>query len=107
MVAVNLNDLLLTLSASAFMLGMITFSIGVFILVTCATGHDFQTLTEQTTQLVSKGITEDLAGLVGNAATLLSTMSDMVRTAAGVGVFLTATGTIVMGASLFILLRIQ
>lgn len=107
MIAVNLNDLLLTMSASSFLLGMVTFATGVFILVTRATGYDLRTLTEQTSHLVRKGVAEDVAGLVGNAAALLRTLSDMVRTTAGVGVFLTGTGTLVMATSLWIILQIQ
>lgn len=107
MYAVNLSDVLLTMSASMFLLGLVTFAIGVFILVNRATGKDMKLITSQTSQLVGKGIAEDIAGLLGNASTLLQTMADMVRTAAGVGVFLTITGALLMGLSLFIILRIH
>lgn len=105
MYAVNLNDLLLTMSASSFLMGLVTFSIGVFILVTRAAGAEMTAITKQTAQLVTKGIAEDVAGLIGNATLLLKTMAEMVKTAAGVGVFLTLTGTILMGTSLWIILR--
>ena len=107
MYEVNLSDLLLTMSASMFLMGLITFSIGVFILVSRATGKDMKLITNQTSQLVGKGIAEDIAGLIGNASTLLQTMADMVRTAAGVGVFLTVTGVVLMGVSLWIILQIS
>jgi hypothetical protein len=107
MYAVNLSDVLLTMSASMFLLGLVTFAIGVFILVNRATGKDMKLITTQTSQLVGKGIAEDIAGLLGNASTLLQTMAEMVRTAAGVGVFLTITGALLMGVSLFIILRIN
>ena len=107
MYAVNLNDLLLTMSVSAFLMGLLTFGIGVFILATRVTGKGLQTVTEQTAQLASKGFAEEIAGLIGNASTLLKTMQEMVRTAAGVGVFLTLTGTFLMVGSLVILMRIQ
>ena len=107
MYEVNLNDLLLTMSASMFLLGLVTFSIGVFILVNRATGKDMTLITDQTSQLVGKGIAEDIAGLIGNASTLLQTMADMVRTAAGVGVFLTVTGVVLMGSSLWTILQIS
>jgi hypothetical protein len=107
MFAVNLNDLLLTMAASTFLIGLITFSIGVFILVTRATGKDMHEITTQTSQLVQKGITEDIAGILGNASTLLETMAEMVKTAAGVGVFLTVSGAILMAASLWVILQIN
>jgi hypothetical protein len=106
MYQVNLSDLLLTMSASMFFMGLVTFVIGVFILVNRATGKDMRLITTHTSDLVGKGIAEDLAGLIGNASTLLQTMADMVRTAAGVGVFLTVTGVVLMGASLYIILQI-
>ena len=107
MYAVNLNDLLLTLSVSSFLMGLVTFGIGVFILVTRVTGKGMQTVTDQTAQLASKGLAEEIAGLIGNASTLLQTMQEMVRTAAGVGIFLTVTGTLLMGGSLTVLLQIN
>jgi hypothetical protein len=106
MYEVNLNDLLLTMSASTFFMGLVTFAIGVFILVNRATGKDMRLITTQTSELVGKGIAEDIAGLIGNASTLLQTMAEMVRTAAGVGVFLTVTGVILMGGSLWVILGI-
>jgi hypothetical protein len=107
MYAVDLNDLLLTMSMSSFLMGLITFGIGVFILVTRVTGKGMQTVTDQTAQLASKGLAEEIAGLIGNASTLLQTMQEMVRTAAGVGIFLTITGTLLMGGSLTVLLQIH
>jgi hypothetical protein len=106
MLEVNLSDLLLSMSASTFLLGMVTFLIGVFILITRAAGQDFRSITDQTARLVQKGVADEIAGLIGNANTLLKTMSDMVRTVAGVGVFLTLTGTVMMASSLLILLRL-
>ena len=107
MYAVNLNDLLLTMSVSSFLMGLLTFGIGVFILATRVTGKGLQTVTEQTAQLASKGVAEEIAGLIGNASTLLKTMQEMVRTAAGVGIFLTITGGSLMIGSLLVLLQIS
>jgi hypothetical protein len=106
MLEVNLSDLLLTMSASSFLLGMVTFSIGVFILITKAAGQDFRSITEQTARLVQKGVADEMAGLIGNATTLLKTMSDMVKTVAGVGVFLTLIGMTMMASSLLIIVRL-
>jgi hypothetical protein len=107
MYAVSIDDVLLTMSASFFTLGMITFSLGVFILFTRVTGQNVRSIAQQTSLLAQKGITEDIAGLVGNANALLSTMSEMVRTAAGVGVFMTISGATLMGAGFWIILQIR
>ncbi len=107
MSAVSLNEILLTMSASTFLMGLITFSIGVFILVSRATGSaEIQSLTRQTTRLAQKGLAEEIAGLVGNASQLLETLSEMVRTAAGIGVFLAVNGSLLMGAGIWLLLQV-
>lgn len=107
MYAVSLQDVLLTMSASLFLIGMVTFAIGVYILSVRATGNELLSLSRETTKLVSKGIAEDIAGLVGNAGALLETLAQMVRTTAGVGVFLTLTGSVLMIIGFWIVLRIH
>jgi hypothetical protein len=107
MYAVTIQDVLLTMSASFFLLGMITFTAGLFILFTRVTGQNVRAISDQTAQLAQKGLAEDIAGLVGNANALLNTMAEMVRTAAGVGVFLSISGTTMMGAGFWVLLQIR
>ena len=51
--------------------------------------RDVSALSAHTAKLAHKGIAEDMAGLVGNASALMTALSQMVRTAAGVGIFLT------------------
>jgi hypothetical protein len=99
------HDLLLTMSISLFFLGMATTIIGVAILTTRATSRELRTLATQTTRLVQKGLAEDVAGLVGNASALLDQVNQMVRTTAGVGVFLTLLGFILMGAACWLALQ--
>jgi len=103
----SLNDVLLTMSASLFLLGMVTFIAGVFILVTRAASPDVRAITQHAAQLAQKGLTDDIAGLVGNASVLLKTMAEMVRTATGIGMFLTLTGTLLMGAGFGVILQIN
>jgi len=61
----------------------------------------------QTTKLAQKGITEDITGLVGNARTLIEALNDMVKTTAGVGVFLILLGIGLMGAAYALVLQIK
>ena len=49
---------------------------------------------------------KDVAGLVGNASSLLDAINKLVRTTAGVGVFLTIIGLIFMFAASWIALKI-
>jgi len=69
-----------------------------------AAGKDVHTLATQTTRLAQKGLAEQVAGLVGNASALLEAVNKLVRTTAGVGVFLTVLGLLLMiSASLLVL----
>ncbi len=58
-------------------------------------------------QYLSKGIADDVAGLVGNASNLLSATNDLVRTSAGIGVFLAILGFLLMTAATWLVLKIS
>ena len=50
---------------------------------------EVKALATQTARLAQKGIAEEVAGLVGNASTLVDAMDQLVRTTRGIGIFLT------------------
>ena len=104
---ITLQDVILIMAAALFILGAATFAAGVFVLVARAMGQDMRTLSSQTARLAEKGLAEDVSGLVGNAASLLTSMTQLVRTAAGVGVFLTTLGLGLIGASFWLILQIR
>jgi VIT1/CCC1 family predicted Fe2+/Mn2+ transporter len=85
--------------AGAYMLGFLTFIIGVAILLIGVWGYDQKNLLAQTNQIAQKGIAEDISGLVGNASMLVTAIHDMVRTRNGVGILLLVTGVILMIAA--------
>jgi hypothetical protein len=103
--AISSQDILLSMSVTLFFLGVIITVTGVVILVTRAIGRDVKTLATQTTKLVQKGLAEDVAGLVGNASTLLDAVNQLTRTTAGVGVFLTIFGMLLMGVACWLALQ--
>lgn len=92
----NPCNMTLLMAAILFLLGLVTFITGIFILINRTNGRDVRTLAVQTTRLSQKGIADDVAGLIGNANALLNTLSDMVRTIAGIGAFLTILGLCTM-----------
>lgn len=102
-----MNDILLLMAGSLFFLGFGTFVLGVFILITKALGRQVKTITQEATNLTQKGITDDIAGLVGNASILLSEMNSLVKTAAGIGIFLILTGLLLLAASYWLVLQIN
>ena len=106
MFSLNTPEVQLSMGIGLFVIGVFTFWIGVIILVSRTTGRDVRTIATQTTRLAQKGLAEEIAGLVGNASTLLNALNDLVRTAAGIGIFLTVIGLLLMGSSIWLVLRI-
>ncbi|MFO7623187.1 MAG: hypothetical protein R6V73_02465 [Anaerolineales bacterium] len=106
MFSLNSPEVQLSMGIGLFVIGVFTFWIGVIILVSRTTGRDVRTIASQTTRLAQKGLAEEIAGLVGNASTLLNALNDLVRTAAGIGIFLTIIGLLLMGTSIWLVLQI-
>jgi hypothetical protein len=102
----TLYNILLVMPIITFIVGVITLLAGILILAFRASGGEVTTLAGQTSQLAQKGLAEDVAGLVGNATSLLEAMNQMIRTTAGIGVFLTILGLLLMGVSYYYALQI-
>ncbi|HJW91094.1 MAG TPA: hypothetical protein VJ436_10685 [Anaerolineales bacterium] len=103
MAEISIQEIRLAMAATVFVLGTLSFAVGTFVLVIRATGKEVRNLTSQTAQLAQKGLAEDVAGLVGNASSLLAATNDLVRSTAGVGVFLNLMGLVLMGVSTWII----
>jgi hypothetical protein len=103
----SINDLKLIMLIGMFLLGSAAFITGVITLISGIWGRDVRSITTQTTRLAQKGLAEELSGLVGNASTLLNTINDMIRTATGVGVFLTISGALIMGVSCWFIINLS
>jgi hypothetical protein len=95
-------DLIFLMVMALFTLGAVSFVTGLLILAIRASGKDVKALVAQTSQIAQKGLAEDVAGLVGNASGLLDAMNQLVKTTAGVGVFLTILGVILMSLASWI-----
>jgi len=99
-------ELLLIMAFALFGMGMLSCITGILILTTRVTNKDLRTIASQTTRLAQKGLAEEVAGLVGNASSLLEAMNQLVRTTAGIGVFLTVFGMTLMVIASVIVLKI-
>lgn len=104
---IAMNDILLLMAGSLFILGFGTFIMGVFILITKALGRQVKSVTQEAANLAQKGIADDLAGLVGNASILLSEMNSLVKTATGIGIFLVIVGLLLMAAAYWLVLQMH
>ena len=107
MTSFTLTEVQLSMALGLFLFGAISLSIGMFVLLVRSAGREVRSLASQTAQLARKGMAEEVAGLVGNASALLGATNDLVRTAAGIGVFLSALGLILMLAACWLVIRIS
>jgi hypothetical protein len=89
-----------------FVVGLVSFVAGLLILTVRAFGPDMKAISLQTAQVAQKGLAEDVAGVVGNAAALLDALKAMTDSAKGVGLFLVIAGLVVMFGTSYLALRI-
>lgn len=85
-------DFQFTMATILFILGLIVTAISIYILTRQAIGGEIKTIAKQATILAEKGISENIAGLVGNASALINALNDLAKTNTGIGVFLVFLG---------------
>ena len=102
----NAYTILMMMALILFLAGLVMFVSGLFILAMRASSKDVKVLSTQTANIARKGLAEDMAGLVGNASALMDAMNQLIRTTAGVGVFLTLLGLFTMLAASFMAFKI-
>jgi hypothetical protein len=107
MFSMTVNDFILTMGIALLIAGLVFLGIGAFMLVKKLLGKDLQTIADQTTKLAQKGITDDITGLVGNARSLIDALNDLVKTTAGVGIFLLLLGVALLGSAYALVLQIR
>jgi hypothetical protein len=99
MISIPADQLMLLMAITLFILGLLGVVIGIIILVTRTDSQEVRTIATQTTRLAQKGLSDDIVGLVGNTSALLDALNALVRTTAGIGVFITIVGLLMMVAS--------
>jgi hypothetical protein len=107
MASMTVNDFILTMGIALLVAGLVFLGIGAFVLVKKLLGKDLQNIADQTTKLAQKGITDDITGLVGNARSLIDALNDLVKTTAGVGIFLLLLGIALLGSAYALVLQIR
>lgn len=95
-------NLILLVILTLFTLGVLMILIGMYLLIFRATGKEIKTLTSQTNRLIQKGIAEDISSLIGQASTLLTSLNELIKNTAGVGVSLILIGLGFLGLAAFI-----
>ena len=106
MFAITANDFVLTIAGAVLFLGVIAFIVGIFTLAFKITTNDYKEISAISAKLVGKGLTDDVTELVGNASSLLETLTQMTKTRAGVGMFLVIVSFILFIVSYYLVLEI-
>ncbi len=96
-----------TMAMVLFFIGLISLGIGIYTLAKQAVGKVVQTIAEQTTKLAQKGISEDIAGLVGNASSLMAALDQLVRSTAGIGIILILVSFALLGSSYALIIQLK
>lgn len=99
------REFVLILASCLVVLGAVAIASGIFLLVVRASGKSVQTIASQATRLAQKGIAEEISGLVGNASSLVESLNQLVRTSAGIGIFLILFGFAMLVAA-YVMIKI-
>ncbi len=103
MISINANDFTLTLAIVLAVMGIITFFVGIIILAFKVKSDEFTSITEQSAKLMEKGIVDNVSELMGNTTSLLETINQMVKTKAGIGVFLVLITFVLFGVAYYLI----
>ena len=106
MFALTANDFVLTLAGAIMVLGVIAFVIGLFTLAFKVTNGEFNEISSSSAKLISKGLSEDVSAMMGNASALLESITQMTKTRAGVGMFLIIVSFILFIVSYYLVSHI-
>ena len=96
MTVFEIARILSAMASGLFLIGLITFAIGVSILIIRSIGRDTRAISKSIVQMAQKGIADDLSGLVDNASSLMAATTNLIQTTKGIGVFLIISGSIFM-----------
>lgn len=99
MLSYTVQDIVFIVAASLTMLGVIAIGAGIALLITRASGKAVHSIADQAARLAQKGIADDISGLVGNASTLIEALNQLIRTNAGIGIFLVLFGFVMLVAA--------
>ncbi len=103
MLNINANDFTLILAIILAVMGLITFFVGIIILAFRVKSDEFTSITEQSAKIMEKGIGDNISDLMGNMTAVLDAINQMVKTKAGIGVFLVLITFVLFGIAYYLI----
>lgn len=107
MFPLSLFEIQILIAASVFVLGILCVILGIFILMTRGYAREVRSLAAHTAHIGKKGIAQDVTGLVQSASDLIGSINQLVKTASGVGVFLTSLGLVMIMSAYYVVTQID
>jgi len=107
MFELSANDYVLTLAGIVLFLGVVAFIVGLFTLAFKITSGDYAKISNHSAKLMAKGLTDDVSDLMGNASSLLESLTQMSKTRAGVGMFLIIVAFVLFIVAYYLITRIM
>lgn len=103
MIPLTARDIQIIITGSVFLMGSLCVLMGAFVMISRGYSKEVQTLAAHTARLGSKGLAEEVTGLVTSATELMASINNLAKTATGIGIFLIMLGLGLLGASYWLL----
>ncbi len=96
MTVFEIARVLSAMASGLFLIGLITFAVGVSILIIRSIGRDTRAISKSIIHITEKGIADDFSGMMDNATNLMAATTNLIQTTKGIGVFLIISGSLFM-----------
>ena len=106
MTVFEIARVLSAMASGLFLIGLITFAVGVSILIIRSIGRDTRAISKSIIHITEKGIADDFSGMMDNATSLMAATTNLIQTTKGIGVFLIISGSLFMIFGIFLTLYI-
>jgi hypothetical protein len=103
----NFAQTQIVIAGTLFALGLICMLLGIIVLMTRGYSSEVQALAAHTAKIGQKGLGDEITGVVQSASELVAAINQLVKTASGVGVFLTCTGLLMIIGAYFVLTQMD
>ncbi len=100
------QQLQMALAGVASVAGVLCLGFGLYMLVVRGYTAELKVLAAQTARLGEKGIAQDITTLVNTSTQLVGAINGLIRTSAGIGVFLVTVGAGLLAGAYFVLSRL-
>ena len=100
------EDIVLVIAGICFLFGLLTFIIGLSILIRVANGKELETIAKNTQLIAKKGIGMDVSGVVNSLSVFIGEASQIIKTKNGIGSLLLVIGLAMIGGSFWAILNL-